>query len=142
MIAGEGVVLDEVMNGKNEVEIDSANGSFKTLLAKQANNRNRRHLNIRATIAPDAKPVISILVDGEPVSTEVVRIGAEQLQLPLDGTPIPLDKMLAEPNAYDAFATAKTLTVCVWYIPPSDKITAEEMDSDMRQALEGLGYLE
>lgn len=91
---------------------------------------------------PPGEPLrVTVLANGEPVPAERVRVGARRVQHFLDGQPLAAADCMADPSDYDAALLPREFTVYVWYVPPAETVRDETLSPEMREALEGLGYL-
>jgi hypothetical protein len=90
---------------------------------------------------PGASLEVTVLAGEAPVPAERVRVGEQREQRPLAGEPLAPAECAAGPSGYDAAVLPREFAVYVWHVPPVDTVADEELPPEMRQALEGLGYL-
>lgn len=84
---------------------------------------------------------LSLTCNGAPVGPRAVHAGDDGHHRELAGESVPLMELLADPGTYDALQLPNGFRVYVWYVPRVERIHADEMDGDMRDALEATGYL-
>lgn len=111
------------------------------LLNSEALKSEQDHLELLLYIEPEQDFTLSLNIDGKPIERHRVFIGAQGRHVQLEDGSIPLADLIAQPNTYDPAALPTGLALYLWYVPPTRALSDEELDPDVREALEGLGYI-
>ena len=93
-------------------------------------------------IEPDAEIALDIRADGNPVRSSDIFLGGARTNPPKATGPIKPAAFVANPHAFDPCLLPRRFAVYVWYVPPVDTVQDEDLDSELRAALQGLGYLD
>jgi hypothetical protein len=62
--------------------------------------------------------------------------------LPLDGSSIPLEQLLADPLAFDPSKLPLTFGIYCYFVLDPENIADENLSREMHEALKALGYIE
>ncbi|MFO7975776.1 MAG: sulfatase [Candidatus Hydrogenedentota bacterium] len=143
-IKGDRVAMLPTASVPTQFQFNEETQSFSfELLARRARGwKKRACASVRAEVEPEASPQIEILVDGNSVAPENVFVGEKGAHLPLDGSPIDLACLAAQPNLHDVATLPEKFAVYLWYVPEPERIADEDLSPEMVEALRGLGYLE
>jgi arylsulfatase A-like enzyme len=107
--------------------------------AAQASEQNSAHLLVG--MDQPSKLTITLLADGVPMDEEDVFLGPEGLHQTLYNLEVDALDILGPPDTYDPAALPKQFAAYIWYVPSVDTVTKEELQPELREAMEGLGYL-
>ena len=97
---------------------------------------------VHVPIGPDAEITLGIQADGKPVPPSDVFLGGARINPPTVTGTIKPSAFGGHPHAFDPCLLPRRFAVYVWYVPPVDTVQDEELDSELRAALQGLGYLD
>ncbi len=123
------------MHTRDPRDVATHREEWHTKYAEQDN----AHLVVPAP--PDGPVSIRIEVDGMPLQSGIGTAGNIDSPSALDGTPLrPID-ILASPNAFDPAALPRKFAVYVFYVAEPGSISLDDLDPDVVDAMEGLGYL-
>ena len=110
-------------------------------LHKDSLKSEQNHALLIVPAALDDTARLRVEVSGVPVELESVFVGGDHAQRALDGEAILLSDVIASSNRFDAASLPRRFGVYVWYVPSAENIDDAALPDDVREALEGLGYL-
>ncbi|MFO7973069.1 MAG: sulfatase [Candidatus Hydrogenedentota bacterium] len=96
------------------------------------------HLVLR--IEPGDTVTVTVEVDGEPIPSEAVYLGAEGRHVSLEGLEQRVEELAAGPHAFVPSLLPSEFGVYVWYVPPITTVEDHELSSELQEALKNLGY--
>jgi hypothetical protein len=99
------------------------------------------HAEIVVALPIDAMVGVRLEIDGMPISPEMTYAGARGDHRPLDGTSMELRELIAIPIAYDPAGLPRRTAAYLWYVPPPESVSDENLDPSLRESLRALGYL-
>jgi hypothetical protein len=85
---------------------------------------------------------IELRCDGEPFPRELVRVGNSAAPLPPEGIPILANDLLARGETLIQGDRAESPGAYLWLVLPGELVPTDELEPEMREALQALGYLE
>ena len=100
---------------------------------------NNAHLIVK--VDPTQSLSVAFTLDGRPAPPEIVHWGAERKVGALDVGSLPLERLVAPPQAFYACTMPDELAVYVWYVPPMKQVPREAVTTEMTEGLKTLGYL-
>lgn len=119
---------------------DADGGAWTWMKTKTGAERNYAHLFVECGELHDT--AIEMTVDGEPIDRERVFIGAERIQTALDGSPLQVAQLLANPIDFEPAKLPLDFAVYVYQVVDPEKIGDSELDPGVVEALETLGYVD
>lgn len=96
------------------------------------------HLHVATN--PNAEIVLELAVDGKPLPPSEILLKEPGGSHPMSGsafTPVPL----ADDPQLDPLILPRRFAVYVWYVPSAENIGDEALSPEVRERLQGLGYL-
>ncbi len=99
------------------------------------------HAHLRVAIPPGAAIAVQLTASPEPLSPETVFLGAPDSALRLEDSPFAAAQLLAPADAYDPAALPPRFAVYLWYVPPPPALEGARFTPEMKEAMDGLGYL-
>jgi len=97
---------------------------------------------LRIDTDPDAEITLDISIDGKAIAESDIGFGWETATPGLRGETIRALDVIAAPNQFESARIPKQYAVYLWYSPDTSRIADADLDSEMRDQLEALGYIE
>ena len=99
----------------------------------------RTHLVV--PLPPTTQVEIDIEVDGRDIAVENVHLGEAARHRALDGSAVALSEVLAS-GSFEPQVPEAHFGVHVWYVERTKQVADEDLDDEVRQSLEHLGYIQ
>jgi hypothetical protein len=119
-------------------QLDESNWTWT--LGNSGAARNFAHIFIPTDTPSDV--AIRIKRNGKPVPRISVVVGQGMHSLPLDGSSIPLERLLADPLTFDPAKLPLTFGIYCYFALDPENIADENLPPEMHEALKALGYIE
>ncbi len=101
---------------------------------------NQALFRVEAAMAGEVS--IDLSVNGQPFPETVVHLGAGNRHGGLAGASLRIAELAAGPDHLNLTVLPKALAAYVWYVPPAETVTEDELSPEMRENLRALGYLD
>jgi arylsulfatase A-like enzyme len=101
----------------------------------------RKHVPLRIDLPRDQPFRIGVFVDGRAIDAEAVFAGADRRHVALGDVDLDPADFQAPPDAFLVRTLPDRFAVYLWYVDDVNKITVQQMDDEMFEALQGMGYL-
>jgi hypothetical protein len=93
--------------------------------------------------APETAEVgIDLRADGDPVSAGCTHFGPDAIHHQLDGSLLTVAQLVGLGDALVRAGESDDLAVYVWYEPCGEGVAVEDLEPEVREGLEALGYLD
>ena len=93
-------------------------------------------------VDPDAELSLRIEADGKPVPPESIFLGEAAAGVhPSNAATFKPSLLTADPYTFDPLLLARQFAAYVWYVPGVKEIKDDDLTPEVREALQGLGYL-
>jgi len=86
--------------------------------------------------------LIDLKADGQPVRAEDIFLGPPGAPRHPRDDVVLISDLTADSYAFDPLLLERRFAVYVWYVPPPETVSDEQLDPEVRKAMEALGYLE
>ncbi len=84
---------------------------------------------------------IELRMDGEVFPEAQTHLGAMGQASGLDGATIRIADIVASPSAFNLASLPQGTAVYIWYLPGTEVIADEDLEPELRESLEALGYI-
>ncbi|MBP8129231.1 MAG: sulfatase [Candidatus Hydrogenedentes bacterium] len=88
-----------------------------------------------------ASAALRVTANDKQVPEDAVFLGASRAHAPLDGAPLPLDKIIDSPAAYDMALLPRRFAVYAWYTPAAEQLPDGQLAPELTEAMRALGYM-
>ncbi len=102
--------------------------------------RNYAYLHVDTGTA--LKVDLDVLSDGQPILPECVQAGPQRTHLPLDGSPILIETIKASPELLTTALLPPKFAVYLWHVSGGEEIPEDQIDPEVREAMQALGYID
>lgn len=135
--AREGDTLHWTLSDKKSFRVEVAEPGRQPWQAVQ---RVHAHLSVQIPVTGEVQ--IDARVAGAPVDPAQIYLGRARNHGALENATLKLADVLAHPDDFDLAGLPQGFGVYVWYVAGPESLTDEAVPTDVREALEALGYVQ
>lgn len=100
---------------------------------------NNAHLVVQ--VDPEEPVVATVTLDGMPIPSGMVYLGADKRHVPLSGAELRIEDIKADSEAFDPSDLPSKHAIYLWYVPPVETIDDDSLERDVVEAMKALGYM-
>jgi arylsulfatase A-like enzyme len=141
-VEGQGIIKHELDSLWSVTSGMASEGEVLFRLSPNPKTPGFAYADLRMEVEKGALLRIGLFLDNETWPADSIFVGTASRHGALQDTEFKLSDIKGVPSALDFHSSDGQLRAFLWYLPPSEIISDEELAPDMREALEALGYIE